>query len=136
MVCCFEALFAMVVVVTAPACRAQDSSQPKPNSRSVLILPPSLVFEKLQDETPLDAAKFGSTGLAKDLSDFGDKRLRLKGLSVVRIEELPPGLAAVCGKLGPPTGQLARGSLTTDARSTLGLFANSKGPDLLLAQYL
>ncbi len=104
--------------------------------RNALILAPSLIFEKLQDESPLDPAKFGAAALEKRLSAAANECLLSKGFNILAATNFPPEVATLIGKLQPMAGRAARGSLTAGSRAALADLASGLGPALILAQYL
>jgi hypothetical protein len=123
-----------VIPIVAMAQGSATNDAPKPR---VVVLPPSLVFEKLQDESPLDAAKFGGPELAKQLMEAGEQNLRNKGLGILASTDYLPQTADSVGKLIPMTGRIARGSLTEASRAAMADLAGSgQGPTLLFAQFL
>lgn len=126
------ALNTFVSIAMAQGATALDA--PK---RSVVVLPPSLAFEKLQDETPLDPAKFGGPELAKQLMEAGEQNLRSKGFGILASADYHPQTASSVEKLIPMTGRIARGSLTESTHAAMAELAGSgQGPVLLFAQFL
>ncbi len=132
----FVAVVAIAIVPMAPAGPPQDRAATAGSEKSVLLLPPCLVFEKLQDESPLDPAKFGSTDLGQQLTVAGKRYLRSKGFEINVAATTLPDVATLVEKLQPMSGRLARGSLTLELRTMLAEIAKRVGPSLILAQYL
>jgi hypothetical protein len=104
--------------------------------RNALVLAPNLVFEKLQDESPLDPARFGGATLEKQLSEAGGQYLRSKGFSILAAANYSTETARLIGKLQPMAGRIARGSMTADAGAVLADAANGLGKAFILAQYM
>ncbi len=132
----FVATLAIAIVPTAPATPTQGSATTGVNERSVLLLTPCLVFEKLKDESPLDPVKFGGTALGEQITIAGESNLRSKGFGINVAVTIPPLAAISIEKLQSMTGRLARGSLNPELRTTLGEVANRFSGALILAQYL
>lgn len=115
---------------------AQEFNSSSVANKSVLLLSPILAFEKLQDESPLDPARFDSAVLGQRLSSAGEEYLRSKGFIVVDSLNAPTEATTSIAKLQPIAGKLARGSLTAESRKILAEAANGLGSSLILAQYL
>ena len=132
----FVATLTIAIVPITPASPTQETATTGVSEKSVLLLTPRLVFEKLQDESPLDPDKFGSTALGEQLTVAGEHYLHSKGFGINVAATTLPEAATSIEKLQPMTGRLARGSLTPELRTTLAEVANRVGPSLILAQYL
>ena len=103
----------------------------------VALFAPCLVFEKLQNEAPLDPAKFQADALAQRLSVAGQEYLRTKNYETMPVADYKEEeAAALIAKLKPSACRIARGSLTTEARSNMAEFASHAGPVLLFAEFL
>ncbi len=127
----------ITAIVLALIAMVQGAAAPDAQKRSVVVLPPSLAFEKLLDETPLDPAKFGGPELAKQLMDAGEQNLRSKGLEILDPADYSPRMASSVEKLIPMTGQIARGSLTETSQGAMSELAGSgQGPMLVFTQFL
>jgi hypothetical protein len=127
----------IAVIILAPIAIAQSAATTDAPKRSVIVLQPSLVFERLQDESPLDPAKFGGPELARQLIEAGEQNLRNKGFGILAAADYTPQTAISVGKLTPMTGRIARGSLTEASRATMADLAGAgQRPMLLFAQFL
>lgn len=103
----------------------------------VVFFAPCLIFEKLQNESPLDPAKFQVEALVQRLSAAGEEYLRSKDYQVVPADEYKEAeTTALIAKLKLSACRIARGSVTTEARANMAEFAGHTGPVLLFAELL
>lgn len=150
-----KTLFALFFLAAVDLAIAQQSSAPaaaspppaaqqsavKPGatdntSRRVLLLSPCIKFESLQDETPLDSARFDSKSLTQQMTKTAEQRLQAEGFKVISLDTSFQEASISSGKISRESCIVARDYKGKESIPALAELSQQVHSDLILALYL
>lgn len=106
-------------------------------TKTVVILPPLVTFQRIEDESPLPAADYKADDIETSLLTAATKSLSSHNSSLIDCSRVAPAeVTEICRELGRYAPQLARGAVREDARPLLHRLAGNIGGATVLAHSL